>query len=121
MSGEFQLSPSQCKRARALLKWNFQDLASRTHIDARQIEKFERAELKLQRPENDLLVKLFLKHDVTFAKNGDVALKVTKAAGPQEEQRIVMSMHNFSNDTALPSGEDAQETKPETPKKKRML
>lgn len=68
------ITSTQCKRARALLKWNPQDLASRTRIPVRHIEKFERNQVKLLKPENAEIIDAFAKKNVTFRSNGDVEL-----------------------------------------------
>ncbi len=67
------ISTKQCKRARAVLKWNPTDLASRTHIPVRHLEKFERNQVRLTKPENDEVVKIFERHGVEFLASGDVA------------------------------------------------
>lgn len=73
------LTSAQCKRARALLKWNPQDLAIHTRIPVRQIEKFERNQVKLMRPENEEIVEAFETHGVIFRPTGDVHLKPGQA------------------------------------------
>lgn len=95
MSNILTITPQQCKRARALLKWNPQDLASRTHVSVRQIEKFERNQTKLLKPENAEIVEAFEKKGLHFLKNGDVKQKHathssdgTNALGDNEETRI---------------------------------
>jgi hypothetical protein len=65
------ISTKQCKRARALLKWNPTDLASRTHIPVRHLEKFERNQVRLTKPENDEVVKVFERHGIEFLSDGD--------------------------------------------------
>ncbi|MFZ4124542.1 MAG: hypothetical protein ACOYJ2_00530 [Rickettsiales bacterium] len=67
------ISTKQCKRARALLKWNPLDLASRTRIPIRHLEKFERNQARLTKPENDDIVKVFERHGIEFLPDGDVA------------------------------------------------
>jgi hypothetical protein len=68
------ISTKQCKRARALLKWNPNDLASRTRIPLRHLEKFERNQVRLTKPENDEVVKVFERHNVEFMPDGNVLL-----------------------------------------------
>lgn len=74
MAALITITSTQCKRARALLKWNPQDLASRTRIPVRHIEKFERNQVKLLKPENAEIIEAFAKKNVTFRSNGDVEL-----------------------------------------------
>jgi|GEM_PF-4381758 len=69
-----QISTTQCKRARALLKWNALDLASRTRIPVRHLEKFERAQVRLTKPENDEVVAVFERHNIEFLNDGQVLL-----------------------------------------------
>ncbi len=71
-AGALTITAQQCKRARGLLKWNAQDLASHTRISVRQIEKFERNQARLLRPENEEIVKTFKEHGITFNANGEV-------------------------------------------------
>ncbi len=74
------ISGQQCKAARAALKWNPQDLASRTRIHVRKIEKFERNQEKLLRPENEEIVEAFSKKGVSFTKDGKVHTKHVSSA-----------------------------------------
>jgi hypothetical protein len=73
MSASKLISTKQCKRARALLKWNLLDLASRTRIPVKHLEKFERSQVRLTKPENDDVVKVFERHKIEFLGDGDVA------------------------------------------------
>lgn len=66
------ISTKQCKRARALLKWNPLDLASRTRIPIRHLEKFERNQTRLTKPENDEIVKVFERYGIEFLPDGEV-------------------------------------------------
>lgn len=81
MATAVTLTPQQCKRARALLKWNPQDLASHTRVAVRLIEKFERNQHKLLRPENEELVEAFTDRGVLFHASGEVTLKSHKSSG----------------------------------------
>lgn len=67
-----QISSAQCKRARAMLKWNPQDLASRGRIQVKRIELFERNQARLTKPENDEIVKLFHKFHIDFRPGNEV-------------------------------------------------
>ncbi|MFN7401703.1 MAG: hypothetical protein ACK5R4_05150 [Alphaproteobacteria bacterium] len=69
-----QLSSSQCRRARALLKWNLSDLASRVHVSMRTLQKFEHNVGRLIKSENDALFVLFSRHGIDFASDGVVTL-----------------------------------------------
>ena len=84
MSNAITITSAQCKRARGMLKWNPQDLASRTRIPVRQIEKFERNQTKLLRPENEEIVDTFHKNGVDFDKNGDVLMKGQKGGSQHQ-------------------------------------
>ena len=67
-----QISSAQCKRARAMLKWNPQDLASRGRVQVKRVEMFERNQLRLTRGENDEIVKLFQKYHIDFRPGNKV-------------------------------------------------
>lgn len=69
-----QISSTQCKRARALLKWNSLDLASRTRIPVRHLEKFERNQVRLTKPENDEVVTVLERHNIEFTSENEVLL-----------------------------------------------
>jgi hypothetical protein len=69
-----QLSSNQCRRARALLKWNLNDLASRTHVPLRTLQKFEHNVARLIKTENEALFTLFSRHGIEFATDGVVKL-----------------------------------------------
>ena len=69
-----QITSTQCKRARALLKWNTLDLASRTRIPVRHLEKFERSQVRLTKPENDEVVTVLERHNIEFLADGQVLL-----------------------------------------------
>ncbi len=68
------ITSRQCKQARSLLKWNPQDLASRTRIPVRNIERFEKGVTRLMLPENDEIMKTFKKNGIIFKDNFDVML-----------------------------------------------
>ena len=82
-----QISSAQCKRARAMLKWNPQDLASRGRIQVKRIEMFERNQLRLTRTENDEVVKLFQKFHITFRPGNEVVF-MSSAPGNQSRASI---------------------------------
>lgn len=75
MSSSVTLNAQQCKRARSLLKWNLQDLANQTRLKFSTLDAFERGKGKLQRPENEEVVKTFKKEGIDFKSSGDVSLK----------------------------------------------
>jgi len=79
VTGILTLTPKQCKRARALLKWNPQDLASRTRIPVKHIEKFERNQVKLTKPENKELFDTFSKKNLVFDSDGTVEFQRSTA------------------------------------------
>jgi hypothetical protein len=56
------------------LKWNPLDLASRTRIPVKHLEKFERSQVRLTKPENDEVVKVFERHKIEFLPDGEVRL-----------------------------------------------
>lgn len=66
------ISSTQCKRARAMLKWNPTDLASRTRIQVKRIEMFERNQVRITKPENDEIVSAFHKFHIDFRADGEV-------------------------------------------------
>ena len=110
MSNVLTITPQQCKRARALLKWNPQDLASRTHVSVRQIEKFERNQTKLLKPENAEIVEAFEKKGLHFLKNGEVHLKQNTHSSTGEsgyvdidENRINLDAPTFGNEKPTPT------------------
>jgi hypothetical protein len=68
------ITGKQMRRARALVKWNLHDLANRTHISFQQLERFEHGRMRLTKPENDEVIRVFDRHSVAFDKNGGVTL-----------------------------------------------
>ena len=68
------LTARQCRSARGLLKWNIHDLASRTSVLHKRIESFERGSIKLHKPENEEIIKLFQKQGIEFKENFEVDL-----------------------------------------------
>jgi len=93
-----QISSSQCKRARAMLKWNPQDLASRTHLQVKRVEMFERNQLRLTKPENDEIIKTFHKFHIDFRPDGDVIFlagtpaSVSEAATSKEQKTYMVTL-----------------------------
>lgn len=90
MGNPIQITPQQCKRARALLKWNPQDLASHTRLPVRIIEQFERNQVKLQKPDNNELVDAFHKQKIEFTRDGNVQFSTASGghSGSSELSRI---------------------------------
>lgn len=71
-----KLTGKQCKQARALLKWNVYDLASRVNgINPRRIESYERGMVHIVEWENDEMVTAFRKEGIHFSAELDVTLK----------------------------------------------
>lgn len=101
MGNTIQITPQQCKRARALLKWNPQDLASHTRVSVRIIEQFERNQIKLQKPDNNELVEAFHKQKIEFARDGNVHFSTASGghSGSSELSRI-----DASEKPAAPTG-----------------
>lgn len=69
-----QITSNQCRKARSLLKWNIHDVVSKCNVSPPRLERFERASIRLTRPENEELVKLFIKHGIQFTEDFDVLL-----------------------------------------------
>lgn len=68
-----------------MLKWNPQDLASRTRIAVKTIEMFERNQQRLTKPENDEIIKAFHKYHIDFKPPAEVFfIAGTGAAGNAE-------------------------------------
>lgn len=75
MSKIIQLTSKQCRRARGLLHWNLQDITSRCSVTRVRLEQFERGDVPLIRPENEMLFKLFQKHGILINTRGEVLLR----------------------------------------------
>lgn len=69
-----QISAKQSRQARSLLKWNHHDVAGKCTIRLLRIDQFERGSLRLSRPENDELTKVYVDHGIYFSQDGDVKL-----------------------------------------------
>lgn len=69
-----KLNGKQSQKARALLKWNLYDLASRTRILHSRLASFEKGHYHLHQGENDELVKVFKKAGIEFGDNNEVRL-----------------------------------------------
>lgn len=82
------ISPQQCKRARAMLKWNIQDLASHTTIPLKQIEKFERNQIRLTKPENDEVLSTFTKQNLILLNTGEVERRITHGSQHTDSHHI---------------------------------
>lgn len=89
MSVSLTLTAQQCKRARSLLKWNLQDLANHTRLKVNTLDAFEHGKSKLQRPENEEVVKTFKKEGIDFKSNGDVSLKRGKGHSTSAQEHTV--------------------------------
>lgn len=115
------ISTKQCKRARAVLKWNPTDLASRTHIPVRHLEKFERNQVRLTKPENDEVVKVFERHGVEFLADGDVTysgnLKEDYHYSDKEFKHYDMDNESAESVEAKEAEEAARKTKEEEEKR----
>ncbi len=61
-------------QARSLLKWNLHDLASKTNIPPKHLERFERSITRLTMPEAKEVIKVFEKNGIIFCDNMDVML-----------------------------------------------
>lgn len=68
------ITPKQCKKARSLLKWNIHDVVGKCNLSPVRLERFERASIRLSRPENDELYKLFTKFGLVFTLDFEVIL-----------------------------------------------
>lgn len=75
-----RFSARQCKRARALLKWNVNDLSSRTRLKPRRIEELERGAVRLTQPEIIELISVFEKNGIVFKGEEDVSLRKSSGA-----------------------------------------
>jgi len=73
-----KLTGKQCKQARALLKWNVYDLASRVNgINPKRIESYERGMVHMAEWENDEMVTAFRKEGIQFNAELDVTLSAS--------------------------------------------
>ncbi len=73
-----KLTGKQCKQARALLKWNVYDLASRVNgINPKRIESYERGMVHTAEWENDEMVTAFRKEGIQFNAEMDVTLSAS--------------------------------------------
>jgi hypothetical protein len=101
-----------------MLKWNPQDLASRTHLQVKRIEMFERNQLRLTKPENDEIIKTFHKFHIDFRPDGEVIfLAGTPAAAadnatPREEKTYMVTLADGITQVALSKKSDWGETIP---------
>ena len=64
------ITPAQCRAARALLKWNQQDLADRSEVAVSTIKKFETGTTAPHNSTLKLLRQTFEAHDVEFIDEG---------------------------------------------------
>lgn len=112
------LSAKQCKRARSLLKWNLQDIISRSTLTKKSLEQFEQGHSSLMRPENDELVKIFQAEGIVFRANGDVEYKPKKAAhaASQTSQVFEVDVPSYHSQLISSNEEDAAHA-PDTPKR----
>lgn len=70
-----QINAKQSRKARSLLKWNVHDVISKCAIRVQRFDNFERGSIRLTRPENDELVKLYSDQGIRFTGNHDVVLR----------------------------------------------
>ncbi len=84
------ITARQSKQARALLKWNISDLASRTNVLPDRLERYERQSIRLTLPENKELKAVYEKEGIVFGENLDVTLKKqeNKTAHTQEQEVV---------------------------------
>lgn len=61
-------------QARSLLKWNLHDLASKTNLTPKYLERFERSSIRLTLPEAKQVIVVFEKNGIVFLDNMDVIL-----------------------------------------------
>jgi hypothetical protein len=113
-----RLSSGQCRRARALLKWNLNDLASRTHVPLRTLQKFEHNLTRLIKSENEALFFLFSRHGVEFASDGVVTLH-----GSATDQDFFYTGKEYKTfdlevDPLTPIPSEKNDTDPQKPLKK---
>lgn len=71
------ITPKQSMKARSLLKWNVYDVVSKCNLSPVRLERFERASLRLSRPENDELYRLYTKFGLIFTADFEVLLADT--------------------------------------------
>jgi len=64
----------QSRAARSLLKWNINDLATRSGVPQRRLDQFEKNVLHLVKGENDAVVSAFKKVGIQFKDNFEVIL-----------------------------------------------
>ena len=69
-----QISSKQSRQARSLLKWNHHDVIGKCTLRLQRLDHFERGILRLTRPENDELVKVYVDHGIYFSGDGEVKL-----------------------------------------------
>ncbi len=74
-----KLTPSQCKKARGLLKWNSRDLSHRTNVPAERINSFEKGMIHLYPREVINVVDVLKKEGIHFEEFGEVALHAEAA------------------------------------------
>lgn len=105
-----KLTGKQCKQARALLKWNVYDLASRVNgINPRRIESYERGMVHMAEWENDEMVSAFRKEGIQFNAEMDVTLNAAdktssavKVGGTGEGARIQLDAdQNIVTDSSI--------------------
>lgn len=64
------ITPAQCRAARALLRWNQQDLAERAEISPNTIKKFETEDTSPHKSTLKILRQTFEAHGVGFTDEG---------------------------------------------------
>lgn len=74
------ITGKQSRAARALLKWNLHDLASRTRVLAKRIDSFEKAMCHLHKGEHDEVVRVFVEAGIEFLPDFEVILNRAQKA-----------------------------------------
>jgi len=78
-----KITGRQAKSARALLKWNLPDLATKTRVRPERISAFENGLLQLFRWELDELIKIYQDEGIQFRNDFSVILDRSKAKDSQ--------------------------------------
>lgn len=69
------ITARQSLQARSLLKWNLHDLASKTNLTPKYLERFERSLTRLTMPEAKQVITVYEKNGIIFLDNMDVMLE----------------------------------------------
>jgi transcriptional regulator with XRE-family HTH domain len=81
-----QITAKQSRQARSLLKWNLHDVVNKCTLRPQRIDHFERGILRLSRPENDQLFKVYTDNGIFFTRDFDV--KLTKVEVAKQRTKI---------------------------------